>query len=280
MLAQVRGFLQGAPSHRAEVHAEVASSAPDRWTVLVVTDVDGTPGERSLEADSCAALANATALIVAWTIEPLATRPPTPEALAPPPPVAVASPTAVPVAATTPAPPSAVAGVLAVAAQGDLGMFPKEDLAAEITLGAALRRLRFEVSGSAWLPEDATKSGTAGGAHLHFLEGGLRGCRRDFVRPSLELDPCLGAGLVHVSSVGFDETDSYTRDAWFSWVRGDALATWTFLGPLALRGLVGMAVPLTRPQVVIQQPPGGNLLLYRPSVIAGRVELGLEVHFP
>jgi hypothetical protein len=275
VLAAVSEFLQDAPSHRVEVQADVTTSAPDRWTVHVATDVDGTPGERLLEADSCAALASATALIVAWTNEPRGPRSQAPEPVPSPSPVPRSASAAAPARSSA----SGVTGVLAVAAQGDLGTFPREDLAAEVTVGATLRRLRVEVSGSLWLPEDTTKN-PGEGAHLHLLEGGARGCWRDVVGRSLELDPCLGAGVVHVSSAGFGESNQYQRDAWLGLARGDFLATWTFFEPLALRALIGMAVPLARPPVVILEPQGGSSQLYRPSVVAGRLELGVQVHFP
>jgi hypothetical protein len=70
--AQVETLLAGAPSLLARVvaRAEVSQRDDGMWTVRLTTDRDGTLGERFLEADACRSLADATALVVALTIDP------------------------------------------------------------------------------------------------------------------------------------------------------------------------------------------------------------------
>jgi hypothetical protein len=80
--------------------------------------------------------------------------------------------------------------------------------------------------------------------------------------------------------MGFGETQTYQRDTWWWMARGDLLASWTLLGPFALRALLGVAVPLARPPVVILDSQGGTIQLHQPSRVAGRAALGIEVHFP
>jgi hypothetical protein len=280
VLAEMRRILGGTASREAEARADVTRLAPDRWSVVLATRIDDTVGERSFEADSCAALASATALILAWTVDPLHASAPA-LGVSPPSPPVESSPelrTPNPVA-PAPARP-ALSGLLALAAQGDRGTLPSTGAAAELTVGATLGVVRAEASGSAWLAQDAMRSASEG-THLHVIEAAFRGCWRAIARERFEIDPCLGAAVAHVSSDGFGETRPYQRDAWWWMARGDLLATWTLFEPVALRALVGVAAPLPRRSVVILDPQsGGAVPIHEPAVVAGRAALGVEVHFP
>jgi hypothetical protein len=281
VLAEVSRNLTGVRPRAAVAHAHVTRLAPQRWSVHLVTDVDDTPGERSFEADSCAALAGATALIVAWTMDPRRAlgSAPEPAALRATPPVEP-SPMDTADAYSPPASTNTgLSGVVAMTAQSDVGTLPNAAWAAEITAGAILGRLRVEASGSMWSDQDATRNAVEG-AHLHLMDGALRGCWRATVGRSLEIDPCVGAGLAHLSSEGFGETAPYRRDAWWSMVQGGLLGTWAIVGPVALRALVGVAVPLARPAIVIQDSTGGTIPLHQPSAAALQAALGVELHFP
>jgi hypothetical protein len=281
VLAQVSRNLTGLRPRPSVARAEVTKLAPQLWSVHLVTAVEDTPGERSFEADSCSALAGATALIVAWTVDPRRARGAMPEPAGARPSAPLEDTSMAPAAVDSrPAPSgSDVSGVVALTAQGDLGTLPSAASAAEITAGAVLGHLRLEVSGSIWSDQDATRSASEG-THLHMLDGAVRGCWRSAVGPSLEVAPCLGAGIVHLSSDGFGETAPYRRDAWFGMMHGGLLATWAVAGPVALRALVGVAVPLDRPAIVILSSQGGTVPLHQPSAVALRAGLGLELHFP
>jgi hypothetical protein len=74
VMGEVQRMLGGTTSHHATVQADVAEVGPAHWSVHLATNVDGAAGERSLDADSCASLASATALIVAWTVDPAKAR--------------------------------------------------------------------------------------------------------------------------------------------------------------------------------------------------------------
>jgi hypothetical protein len=164
-------------------------------------------------------------------------------------------------------------------AQADLGTLPSAAPGVEITAGALFGPLRVEASGSFWAVEDATRSASEG-THLQLMDGSLRGCWRGAVAPKLEIDPCLGAGVAHLSSDGFGETSPYRRDAWWASMQAGLLGTWTVAGPVSLRALVGATVPLARPAVVILDSQGGAVPLFRLSAVALRAGLGLELHFP
>ncbi|HVR63379.1 MAG TPA: hypothetical protein VMU50_15870, partial [Polyangia bacterium] len=100
--AQFARLLGGAGRAPAAKHltatATVQPAAAGRWTLRLETALDGVPGQRALEGDSCWTVASAAALILALTIDPNATAAPEPAreepgaraapmvAIAPPPP--------------------------------------------------------------------------------------------------------------------------------------------------------------------------------------------------
>jgi hypothetical protein len=283
VLADVARILHGPPSRRGEARAEVTELAPDRWSVHLVTRVDGTEGERSFDADSCVAIASATALIVAWTIDPVRASqevspppptPPAPQPLTPAPPRHdVVLPAAASSSRTT------VSGVMAVGAQGDLGTLPSAALSGVLSAGIDVGRVHVEASGTAWMSQDATRAGTEG-AHLHLLETALLGCWRGVLRPDLEVDPCGGAALAHLTSDGFGETVPESASTWWGSVQGEVLVRWRVAGPLALRASAGASVPFSRPSVVILDAQSGTYDLHHLAVVAGRANLGVEAQFP
>ena len=275
VLAEVRRALTGSRPRPAAARADVTILTAVRWSVHLVTNVNGAQGERAFEADSCAALASAAALIVAWTIDPLRARAPAAGA-----PTKVTSKESTAATSRPARSRSGFSGLVAIAAQGDLGTLPSAAPAAEATAGATFGHLRAEVSGSAWAGQDVKGSATEG-THLHLFDGTLRGCWRGLIGQSVEIDPCLGAGIVHASSEGFGESTPYRSDGWWWMARGDLLTTWALVGPVSLRVMVGVVVPLARPSIVILSSQNGEVPLHQSSsTLALRGSLGLEVNFP
>jgi hypothetical protein len=170
----------------------------------------------------------------------------------------------------------------------DLGTLPNADLGGRISAGALLGRLRLEVSFGDWLSQQATASPprTTQGTTLHPLEGALRGCFRWTPVRRLEIDPCAGAGLTYVTSNGFGESVFFAgetaKGATWGSAYADALIVVAVAGPLALRGSVGLAIPLVRPEFDIQEEgnPSSVIFLHQASSVAGRAGLGVEVRFP
>lgn len=71
--AAVRAMLRrDVPSGEARVVAQVTPTATGTWHAELTTDTRGRRGTRSLDAPTCAALADAVAVIVAWTLDPTA----------------------------------------------------------------------------------------------------------------------------------------------------------------------------------------------------------------
>jgi hypothetical protein len=283
-LAEVERIRAGSKSRPAVVRAEVTELAPDRWSVRLTTDVGGETGERVLEANTCAALASATALIVAWTIDPSRSNAVSPEAeptshTEP----AAPAPSSAPVASTGAAAPGAsskgLSVLLGASAVGDVGTLPRLAVGGNVTLGVILPSARFELSGIAWANQDATWVASEG-SHLQQLEAGLRACWRWVRASGIELDPCAGVGVAHLSSNGFGETTQYQRDAWWGSAQVVLLSNLHIGGIPSLRPEVGLVVPWSRPSVILVDGQGMTIELHQPSVIAGRAGLGLEVQFP
>jgi hypothetical protein len=254
--------------------------------VHLQTDVDGVQGERTIDATSCESLATATALILALTVDPskarasLPAEPTAPTAEAPP----------APPPSPLPAPPRGsrerMAALVAIGSAGDLGTMPSPALAPQATVGLLFGPVRAELSGDDWGPQNATPAGDASeGAHLHLYDATLRGCFRWRFASRLELDPCVGAGLVYATSDGFTTrsdptfTPYQSSGAWMT-ADGDLLAAWRLFGPIALRASVGAGAPLARPPFVVLRQQGPPKFLHESAAVIGRASLGLEARFP
>jgi hypothetical protein len=263
--------------------------------VHLTTDVDGAQGERTLDANSCASLATAAALIVAWTVDPSKA----PTAVSP----AVAAP-AQPAAARgpeqgSPTPPSHAAvswplvAVVAASGAGDLGTLPSVAESGEVAFGALFGPIRGEIAGAAWLAQDATQAvhpNVFEGAHIHLLDARLRGCFRGRFGQRFELDPCVGAAVVSATSDGFafgsgsaTFTPAHNSGVWGD-LQADALAVWRVFGPMALRASIGIWIPLARPSFVVDLSqsgaPSGEVFLHQAAPVGARTTLGVEARFP
>jgi hypothetical protein len=283
VLSEVNAILGGPTSHHAAARADVTQLAPQHWSVHVATDVDGAQGERTLEADSCESLAKATALILAWTVDPIKAR------------AAALAAKAAPPAAETPAPatpssPIPLAAVVAVSGMGDVGTLQSLAGGVELTLGALVGPLRFELSGDYWGPQNQAHAvnGTTDGATVQLLDAALHACFRWRLHERFELDPCVSGALVYASSKGYTEGSpsfvSKTGSADWAALHGDALAVWRILGPFALRSSIGVVVQPAPPtffvQVVQANQANSNVTLYQSKTVGGEATLGVEAHFP
>src|SRR5690348_13371307 len=70
VMREVERILGGGAPRRARARADVMKLGAERWQVRLVTEVDGAAGERAIEASTCEQLASATALILAWVLDP------------------------------------------------------------------------------------------------------------------------------------------------------------------------------------------------------------------
>src|SRR5580658_1472911 len=73
VVADVQRRLGASVSGKMVVaHAKVSRRRDSTWRVVLVATQDGAKGQRTLDAPTCAAVASATALILALTIDPRA----------------------------------------------------------------------------------------------------------------------------------------------------------------------------------------------------------------
>lgn len=289
VLADVKAILGGPTPHRVTARADVTQVGPEHWSVHVATDVDGTQGERTLDADSCASLAKATALILAWAVDPvkaraaMAAKPPEPAA-PPPAPAAASAAEEIPAAPSSPLP---LAAVVAVSGMGDVGTLQSLGGAVQLVLGALVGPLRFELVGDYWGTQSIVGPGPLNdvvGTRVQLLDAGLRGCFRWRLAPRFELDPCAGAALVSASSNGYPSSSTFQpargSGEWTT-LHADVLAALRIVGPFALRATVGAEAPLAQPAfVVTSDQTNSSKALYTLRDVGGTATLGVEAHFP
>jgi len=300
-----------APEKRVRARAHIEHAADGAWLVDLVTERNGTRGERTLSAASCRAAADATALILALIIDPTqvaasraAPVPPAPSSSAVTPaapsstaaaparetPASVVESTAVEVTTPGPAPtppdraprelvpprqkdPSSVVafGALGLA---DLGALPTA--AAGVGLFAAWTpgRARIEALGADY-PDATAQLPNARGGSFHLATGALRGCYAITFRAPLESSPCVGveAGIIGGEGFGVAAPGSGTA-FWAASIVGGLFA-YRLTPQLAVRLDTDLSVPLVRPRFVLDNAG----FVHRPSALGGRAALGMEVRF-
>ncbi len=303
-----------AAERRLRVRAEVGRADAGRWRVRIRTSGAGGTGDRSLDAESCRALADATALIVALAVDParvaanratptssastapvassappVASSAPPPSASAPPPPVASS---AAPIASTSrpprprasavslppalPSPPTVVtvglAGVL------DSATLPHATAGGQLMFGVV-------PGGATWLRIDASAAlfagastgvGTARGGDFALRTFDLGACIPIAI-DGWELGPCAGGELAWVVGKGNGASSPDTGTVWIPRLRGGGAFAVRIASPLYLRGDLGVAAGLTRPEFIVGGIGGG--LVHRPAALSARAGLGIELRF-
>lgn len=283
--AEAQRILGGTTTHHVTARADVTQIDPADWSVHLTTNVDGARGERTLNANSCASLASATALIVALTVDPTKAR------------AALRSSqhagwlqhaTPKPARARLARSPSATQpfGLVAASAAFELGSLPSAAFGGELAVGTLLGPVRLELTGADWVAQDATQTvhGSSEGARIHLIDVTLAGCFRGRIGRRFEADPCLGGAVIFASSDGHGPAPEFSaRHESSSWggVRAELVAAWSLVGPFALRASVGAGVPFVRRRfVIILKPPQSDVVLHRPSAATVRASVGLEARFP
>jgi len=261
-----------------EVTLTRASAA--KWTLrLDAVDTAGaTPAEherrsRELTADSCAELADAAAVAIAMTVRSRAAPPASPAQLTPPAP-SPSEPKAVlarPAAAAQPPAPPTVAGGLAVI--GDGGALPHAGVGLE--LGASLRHrwVRVTVAGTAFASQVTQATGDAGGA-FRLLFGSAQVCLPSVVRQAVLL-ACGGYELGRLSAEGVGVLRPQLGNARWQAARAEVGLSLPVAPRVAVVLRAGVAVPLSRPQFVIDEATP----VHRPGGVAVRLAAGAELEF-
>lgn len=276
----------------------------DRWRArLSLIDADGR-SERSFTAASCAALADATALIVAVTLDPVAVasthasvrssseRAPEPEPAAKPEPAVEPKPAieADPPSEREPASDVAIASSSADAdpepnwpedlrvgfsLHGGAGWGPVATVAGQFGGRVALLgpRWRAELGGRWATPRRLESNGAAGIFDAWVIE--VRGCFVPTAR-KLEFPLCPGIELGSVRGRG-DAPTSDPDEASFLWVAPGLSQglSWVPVERFAIGLELGLLVPLTRGDFVVGESTIASLPL-----VGGRALATLEVRLP
>ncbi len=272
-----------AVSDATVVRVDVTREAADRYQGTLRMTSGGAVHERTLEADGCAAVASAAALIMALAVEGML--PPVPPPTPPPP--AHAPPTA-PIdaqAAPLPGEPWRSRLVVSASALADTATLPAVALGPDLGVAwvGARHALRLGVSAhGAFFPSRFGGVDDTGG-RFDLLEGQLRGCA-GYAWNHLEIGPCLGLGVDHMSGSGRGSSVSLTGAGSWASSQGAALASWSLSRWLAVEGLVGAAVPFARPTFVLDSIAGGassaaSTAVHRPAPVSARLGIGLQVRF-
>jgi hypothetical protein len=269
------------------VTAAVSRDESGAWHVHLETPGEGTTRVREIHGASCAAIADATALILALMIDPAAAAaaPKGPSKSAP---VAVPSvpveaprvplsPTRVPVVAPRPSPPEPTPTSFRITALAGLDTASLPRLAATLALQGSFvyGAQRFEI-GLAYLP---SRAGTVAarpstGGDVDLLAGSVGTCRH-FGTGFVEVGPCLGfeVGRLHASGTGVSNPGEGST-LWAAVDPGGVIA-YRLTDRLALTARVAAAIPLLRPSFVLENVGP----VYRPPPVTARGGAGVELIF-
>lgn len=280
-VGRVLGSASG-PQKTVRARADVVREEGGPWRIVLVTQTEGASGRRTFAAETCQALADATALILAMTVNPAMTAPPSEPGPPPAPPPLVPAP--IPADARRepePGPPTTWIRFSASASlAGDTGTLPAASVGPQLALAWLPGRFRAEIALAYATPQRG--SGAGGRAEGADFDLWTAGARVGVAWPigAFQLGPLAGADVESLGAAGFGGTASFQQDAVFIAIGGGLRASWSPLPRLAVR-LVGQAmVPLSRPSFVIVDPaPVPAELVHQPAAVAGRATFGVEWQF-
>jgi hypothetical protein len=254
------------------------------WSVSIETELAGRSGRRSIEAASCQDLADATALILALTIDPdvvatRATRPePLPQPTPPPPPPTAPAPVPT-VAGPTPQEQPWPADVLfGLHAQGSQGTLPSVDIGLGGSVGVVGRRYRAELRAAYGLRRDqVANAATLPGAYgqFNFVAGTLAGCL-NLGQEALAFGPCADAEIGMVSAQGFGVSQGFSADKFWLAIGAGGYAALSVDRRWRIPLHLDVLAPLVRPEFVFNNVPSR---VFQAPVVGVRVSVGIELHF-
>ncbi len=274
-----------APTEPVEASATARPERDGVWRLTLATRQGGVAGRRAFEADSCVAVAEAAALVIAMMMAPnarLEAPGPAPShdtKLAPravaPPSRAAARPE-VPTAAHASGNSEAVRMRLSPAVTLDAGSLPAPTLGVGAVWSVGTHWFGVDFHGVWWparrrsLPE---RSGS--GVEVGLVTAGAQGCALLGQLGSTALRGCLGGEIGSLSADAFGVSRTQAAHPFWAGVAaglgwevslGRAMAAWVQAGAIA---------PLTRPAMVVS--PYGEV--FRPESIATRGAAGLAYAF-
>jgi hypothetical protein len=278
------------PPARTLDAVSVIRKTGERYTAEITTP----RGERKLDGESCRAVSEAVAMVLALAIDPDASpndaafaafdEPDEPpprasgaEATPAPPPstvrVAPATPRDEPRQRPLAQAPAAAAPRFLTAAFGlvEVGMLPQATFGASLGLGVAFERFSAELGPRLLLPRSGElEDDPEKGGEIGYLGGYAAACVTPLV--SRRLDGCLAFEVGRLAGTGFGVTEKLSGEA--LWLAPELFGA----GRLPIAGgfegqaRVGVALALNRPQFVLDEL--GNV--HRPALVSLRGELGFS----
>jgi len=291
--AALRDVDAGAVQGTLEAEARVSRGAKGepKWKVLLQTHRgEEAAGERTIEAATCAAVAEATAVVLSLALVeppaglPLVVKDPQVGELPPKPPPAPPPPPPEPTEAS---PARAKEKPTARHAEGDHAMamgllvageastLPAPAVGGALSLAWTPGRVRVEFQGRRWSDQSRTLSESPAGARFSMISLGGRGCWALVRAGRFDLSPCVGADLYRVSAPGYGAGANYSASADWGALAAAGLARFTLTPWLGVRAQVEALAPLARPTFVVE----GEGTLHRPARIGAVAALGVEVLF-
>jgi hypothetical protein len=281
VLGEIQRLLGGPPAPLSGEGwtARAVVSHEGGWSVSIDTSSVSGPHWRTLRAQTCRGLADATALILALAINPRAVARSAPAPAAVPSPSPPSSPTtAMAIMRTAPTRRRPIQFSVGVPLSLSAGVLPNIDYGVGGALGVRVDSIVLELSVQDWLrPVVVTIPASRAGGTFGLVSGTLYACNVFRTGP-FETGPCAELDVGRIEATGFGVTSATTGSAlWLAAGMGalalmnlDASGTWAV--PIHLDALV----PVERRSFVIENVPG---VVYRQSSIAGRASVEVERRF-
>lgn len=259
---------------RPQAYVRVENLGVERWRAYVGMSADGVSTARGIEANSCAALAEASAVMLAMLVDPTAANAvPAPVVVSGAPPVV---PERAPAAARPP-----WGALSSVSVAGGHGAVPFPALGVELTAGARYRTVSAELVFHATTAiAQAYPTEGSGRAELAMWELSLRPCARALPAPFHRV---FGGPLAACAEASYAQLRG-----WDAWVPSDSATSIVWHGGMGLQwrtalvGPMGFVVQtwLRTPVVGVGRFSSGFGRSYEEPTIGTRLSLGLEFAAP
>lgn len=266
--------IVGSSPLRSAVDARVTvTQDASEFHAEVTVSTSGATSTRSLTGESCRAVGDAAAFIIALAANPDAN--PVPPLPAGPPPVP--PPSSEPVVASRPDREVRRIAFLDASFFVDVGSLPSTGVGGELGIGWNPVHLDLEIVGALLGQQRATLASNASqGADLRFAHVGARACYELF-DARLDLGPCLGGGVEWIAARGFGAAPDQPANATGTLVVGSlgVRAIGRLSSRVVLRLVVEASVPSTRSTFVVD----GGGQVFRMSAVSVSGTAGAEAHF-
>jgi hypothetical protein len=254
-------------------NAQVVRGEAGGWLLHLTLETERSQDQRQLVGDSCQALVDSVAVMLALQLNP------TGEDAAPPPAPAPAATTPPPKPVrrapreATPRPRARVQ--LGLSGTADSAALPRFALGAHAEAGWASSRWYVGVGAGGWLSQqESLAEGRSGQGRFGFRTLSLSACHASW-GGAVRLGPCLSAELGQLSARSSDVRQPGTvQELWLAALGG--VGFWAPLGSsLLFTSSLSAVVPLRRPRFVIE----GIGEIHQPRALGARSALGLAMRF-